>query len=246
MLASSENEIGQHRVAMTELVKYMCSLSYQDEQIGFFGKLRSLKPETLKAADCFMVTEDLVSAQIPEEYHHDSFGFIQNTRLIYSGRFVLPIKDVTGKVAGFTGYDKFEEPKYLDSRNYGYKAKEAMLFGMEQIYDYDYVVVPEGPMCALYLREQGINARALLGSYMSPYVIEILKRFGERCLVIPDADSAGLKLKKQVQATLPKAFVMQSKVAKDVDDSRKVVGDDVATEILNKINNPFIQLKYFV
>lgn len=246
MLAGSTTEIKESRKVLNELVAFCKALPYQEEQTQFFANLRKVKPETLKSLDGFFITEETPVSWIPEKFHHDSYGFVEGSRLIYSGRFVYPIKDIDGDVAGFTGYDKFEEPKYLDSKNYGYKAKQTMLYGMESIYDEDYIVVVEGPACRVYLKEVGINAASLLGSYMSPYVIEILKRFGRRCIIIPDADDAGNKLVAQCKRSLPCAQVLQSKIAKDVDDSRLVAGDtEVAEDIKSKIQNPFTRLKYF-
>ena len=243
---NSLTSIGESRKVLNDLVAYFKDLPFQEEQRQFFANLRELKVSTLTAVDSFMVPDDLLVKEIPEEFRHDSYGFVEGSRIIYSGRYVFPIKDVTGDVAGFVGYDKFEEPKYLDSKNYGYKAKQTMIYGMETLYDEDYIVMCEGSVCKLFMQQEGIHSGAFLGSHMTPYVIEILKRFKRRCLVIPDADDAGNKLKWQVKKYLPEAFVVQSKIAKDIDDSRKIVGcDEIAEDIKRKIANPFTVMKYF-
>ena len=78
---------------------------------------------------------------------------------------------------------------------------------------------------------------ASLGSYLTPYMVVVLKRFGRRCIVIPDSDEAGNKYRHQVQMALPMARCVQSCVAKDIDDSRQVY-PKLADE-LRKLESPF-------
>lgn len=192
---------------------------------AFAEHVRALKVETLVKADSFHIQPDTPATVLPDDLRVDGTGFCRNSMLVYEGRYVYPVKDIKGDVMGWCGYDKFESPKYLDSKTYGYKAKEATLYGMEELPSYyrndKPVFVTEGIVCTLWLRQEGFQAMASLGSHLTPYVIEILKRFGNRLIMIPDSDEAGLKYKQQCKYTLPKARVMQSKVAKDIDDSRQ-------------------------
>lgn len=255
-MSSTDNTILDSRKELNSLVEYMINLPYQEEQIEFFSNLRAMKPETFKAVDGFMVLDDLGIDAIPKEFHHDSLGFVSGFGFVYSGRFVLPVKDVKGNVAGFVGYDKFETPKYLDSRNFGYKAKASMLYGMENMekfYRDGYVIITEGSMCKLWLQEQGFNSLATLGSYLSPYVIQILRRFGRRCFVFPDSDEAGDKLKAQVRRELPEAQIRQCLYSKDIDDATKTEEGErdntkvetFTRELHSLINNPFFRATQF-
>jgi 5S rRNA maturation endonuclease (ribonuclease M5) len=255
-MSSSDSSITDSRKSLNDLTAFMQSMSWQDEMITYFAELRQLKVDTIRTAGGFMVPDDLAVNAIPEEFHHDSLGFIEGIRLVYAGRFVFPVKDVRGDVAGFVGYDKFEEPKYLDSRNHGYKAKQGILFGMERMrefYEDGYVIVTEGSMCKLWLQEQGFNSLSALGSYLSPYMIEILKRFGRRCFIFPDSDEAGNKFKKQIRYTLPQAQIRQCLYSKDIDDSSKdVEGTRVeakvaqfSNEIQLMVSNPFFRATQF-
>ena len=146
-----------------------------------------------------------------------------------------------GDVAGFVGYDKFEKPKYLDSVSYGYKAKRTMLYGMENLpkyYDDGYCFFTEGPMCALWLRQEGFNALSTLGSYTSPYVNEIINRFGPMGIMVPDTDLSGNKWKKNLRYAGVKAQIWQMLQAKDTDDARQL-NPEIKEEIILKLKNPF-------
>lgn len=245
---SQDTTITDTRKQMNEIVKIFKSLPKHREYIEMFAQSRpGIKPETFEAADCFFVDEEYPVTLLPKELMHDSLGMCNGFGFVYEGRFVYPLKDVKGDVMGWCGYDAFEQPKYLDSSNYGYKAKESTLYGMECLEAYykasQPVFITEGIVCALWLRQQGFNAMALLGSYLSPYVAEILKRFGRRCIIVPDADEAGNNLAKSVRYKLPTARIIQSRVAKDIDDTQRIVPD--LTDDLTRLLNPFSNSKYF-
>ena len=89
-----------------------------------------------------------------------------------------------------------------------------------------------------------MQSLAMLGSNVSPYVIEIIKRFGNRAIVCCDADEAGSKCRKMIRRRVPTVRCVQSRIAKDVDDSRLV--DDSFADELRKLSNPFYNSKLFV
>jgi hypothetical protein len=250
MLANTEETtIADARRKMNEIVRIFKGLPKHREYLRYFANERiGLHPDTFEAADSFFVDEEYPVTLLPEELRHDSLGFVSGFGYVFHGRFVYPVKDCKGDVAGWCGYDKFVAPKYLDSVNYGYKAKEALLYGMENIEKYykgkEPVFITEGIVCSLWLRQEGFSALALLGSYMSPYVMAILRRFKDRCIVIPDADAAGNKLSRQVRYNLKQARVIQSCVAKDIDDTQREV-PDLKQELL-KYSNIFERSKYFI
>ena len=126
----------------------------------------------------------------------------------------------------------------MDSQNYGYKAKETTCYGMELLPEYyasdKPVYIVEGIVCCLYLRSKGFQSLALLGSSITRYMQIILSRFGSRLIVIPDNDACGKTLEDvdsemagerfvlQAKRALPKAIIIQSVIAKDIDDTRKI------------------------
>jgi DNA primase len=263
-LTLSDSKISDTRKVLNDLVNFMCNLDWQMQQQEAFANLRAFSVDTVRNAKGFMVLDNLPVGEIPEEFHGSALGFVNVNYITYLGRFVLPVMDVKGDVAGLVGYDMFENPKYLDSVTYGYKAKRTMLYGMEnmrQYYDDGYVLVPEGSMCKLWLNQHKFNSLAILGSYLSPYCIDVLSRFGDKCIIIPDDDPAGNAFKNKLKYLLPKAQVWQTTTAKDIDDTTKIeveengeryfIRDEKRVEQLvyelgEKLHNPFVRTELIV
>lgn len=244
----ADTTILQSRKKLNELVAWFKSREQYKEEVRIMAtEVRNLEEKTLLDCDSFMVQDDFLLTELPKDFLHDSLGFCKGSRCVFQGRYVYPVKDVKGDVMGLCGYDKFEDVKYLDSINYGYKAKSFSTWGMEMLPTYyrnnEPVFFVEGIVCALYLRQNGLQALSWLGSNVSAYVVEIMKRFGDRCIAICDADEAGTKCRRSLRRRVPNARCIQSSIAKDVDDSRQV-DDNFVTE-LNKLKNPFYMSELF-
>lgn len=239
---NKENTVIDTRKQMNRIIEFFESRPDHDELQHIFAEnVRNLKVETLNQAHGFMVQDDFNPNELPEELQHDSLGFCYGINCVFLGRYIYPVFDVKNDVQGWVGYDKFETPKYLDSKNHGYKAKAYSCYGMEKLPEYyrsdDIVIFTEGIVCTLYLRQESVQALAMLGSQITPYVLEIIKRFGKRAIVFMDADEAGLKLRKRLHYIAPEVRCVQSRVAKDIDDSRQV-DPDIINEI-KKLKDPF-------
>ena len=245
---SKETTVVQLRKQLNEIVAYFKSRDDYLENVTLFAELvRNLEVKTLLDCDSFMVQPEVLLTEIPEDLRHDSLGFCKGLDIIFSGRYVYPVKDVKGDVMGFCGYDKFSDVKYMDSLNFGYKAKQYSLWGMEKLPEYynndKPVFFVEGIVCALYLRQCGLQSLALLGSTVSGYVREIMKRFGKRAIVVCDSDEAGTKCRNMLKRLVPTARCVQSTIANDVDDARQV--DDSFVPELSKLDNPFYTSSLF-
>lgn len=245
---NQDNSVDLTRDKLDRISELFRSQSDYRDRVETFAWLRHDFPvDALLAADAFGVDVYDTPSLLPEELRHDSLGFVRGSTLVYKGRFVYPVKDTKGRVAGWCGYEFDGTPKYLDSVNYGYRAKETLFYGAEMLPTYyrntKPVFVVEGIVCCLWLRHQGFQALASLGSYLTPYMVAVLKRLGRRCVVIPDSDAAGTKYREQVKRQLPMARCVQSCVAKDIDDSRKVF-PTLKAEI-EKLTNPFGRSKIF-
>lgn len=240
---TEEDTIESQRKILNRLVEFFKNRPQYVEEVGMMAQkeMRNLEVQTLLDCDSFMVQDDFLLTELPEEFKHDSLGFCSGLDCRFQGRYVYPVKDIKGDVMGFCGYDMYSEVKYLDSQNYGYKAKTFSMWGMERLPDYYRSEKPvffvEGIVCALYLRQSGLQSLATLGSTFSPYCTEIVRRFGTRAVIINDSDEAGTKCRNTMRRRCPLARCVQSTIAKDVDDSRKV-DDTFATE-LAKLENPF-------
>lgn len=245
---SAETTISSMRKQLNGLVSWFKQRdSYLEEVTIMAEVVRNLEVKTLLDCDSFMVQDDFFLPELPEEYQHDSLGFCKGNYCVFQGRYVYPVKDNRGDVMGFVGYDKYSDVKYLDSLNYGYRAKSYSVWGMEKLPEYyrnnEPVFFVEGVVCALYLRQCGLQSLATLGSNYSPYVLEIMHRFGPRAISINDSDEAGTLCRKMLRRRLPYVRCIQSRVSKDVDDSRQV--DPNFVEELRKLRNPFASSKLF-
>ena len=245
---SEESTIEKSRKVLWEIVEFFKSLPDYEENVRIFAELvRNLEVKTLKECDSFMIQPTLLWKQIPEEYRHDSYGMCRGDYIVYSGRYVYPVKDVKGNVMGWCGYDKYEDTKYLDSVNYGYHAKTYSVWGMEKLPEYyrneEPVFFVEGIVCALYLRQCGLQALALLGSSISPYVTQIINRFKTRAIIVCDSDEAGTKCRHYLRRNCHLARCIQSRIAKDVDDSREV--DPMFAVELRKLSDHFYRSPLF-
>lgn len=265
-LAGVDTAVEDTRRDLGEIVQFFKHQEYHDEAMEAFIKMRKLPRWLIDEADVFFV-DDLISVEsIPEKFRHESLGLVRNGYVVYEGRIVYPVKDVKGQVMGFCGWDAFARPKYLDSLNSFYKAKETTFYGMEKLPEYytsdKPIYAVEGIVCCLYLRSVGLQAIALLGSSITRYVIEILKRIQNRLIVIPDNDNIGKNLEELnttrpagehlvqiVKRNLPRAIVVQSKIAKDIDDTRKYEDGKYEAKFVGELKlatNPYLKFETII
>lgn len=237
------------------LVDYFKSQDYWEEAMrAAIVDYRQLPFDVAITSEAFAVDEDTTVGSLPEWMTQEHLGFVTKGKyLTQAGRIVFPVKDVRGNIAGFVGWDPFVQPKYLDSKNYGYKAKQSMFYGMEMLPTYytnkEPVIVTEGMMDTLYLRSEGFQAMASLGSYLTPYMVAILKRFGDRLIMIPDNDSTGDNYVAQCKRVLPKALVYQVAYGKDVEGCRRIEEHKYEEQLLKElrsIKNPFVRTQLLI
>lgn len=249
-----EYSVDAAREDLGRIVQYFKSQDYWEEAMtAFFVNYRKLPMEVAVAADAFAVDENTPVGSLPDWMKSEPLGFVKRDWIPMAGRCVLPVKDVMGNVAGFVGWDPFEKPKYLDSRNYGYKAKQTMLYGMEKMKEYytsgKPVILTEGLMDTLYLRWKGFQALASLGSYLTPYIRVILNRFGDRLIAVPDNDETGDKYVEQCKRDLKRAIVMQVAYGKDIEGCRRVDDGKYEEQLLSElrsITNPFVRTNLLI
>lgn len=247
--ANQMNTVVDTRKKMNELLHGFLAQEDREEWCDVFARdVRNLETKTMLDCDSFMINSDCDFSFVKPDLMEDTYGLFHGAYCLYSGRYVYPVKDVKGDVMGWCGYDKYSDVKYLDSICYGYKAKNASVWGMEKMPEYytsgRQVFFTEGIVCALYARQCGEQALATLGSGLTPYVAEIINRFGDKARVLTDSDESGNKFRRITNRMCPRARVIQSKIAKDLDDSKKVnpeVGND-----LRNFESRFYVSPYFV
>lgn len=254
MQVESENSIEKTRDLLTEAVTFFSSQYGNAHKLNLiFSAFRdNFKIDKLEEKEIFLYDMDAFRGlDIPSKFKSYSLGLFNDEHSCrYAGRVVYPVRDVTGKVMGLCGWDGVDLPKYLDSKTYGYNAKNNCMYGMEKLPDYyksnKPVIIVEGIACCNYLRSEGLQSLAILGSYLSKYVIEILKRFGPNCIMFPDNDEAGLSVLRSSKYNLPTARCYVSLIAKDIDDTRRFDGGKYEAQLLEELQmlaNPFYNNK---
>lgn len=253
-IVQTQYTIEELRQDLDNVVRYFQSMPYHDHAMKLFMEdYRGFPREVIDACDCFCVDEELNVSDLPEWMTSPSLGVVSKGYLTMAGRCVFPLKDVYNNTMGFVGWDPTTTPKYLDSKNYGYKAKTTTFYGMEKLYEYynsnKPVFLTEGLMCCLYLRWKGYQALASLGSWLSSYQIQILKRFKDRLCAIPDNDETGDRYCRQIKTRLPLARVYQVRYGKDVDGCRKEDDHRYEEELLKDLqscSNPFYKTNILI
>lgn len=213
---------------------------HKDAMEAFLINTRHMPRSVIEESGAFFIDEDTSRYDLPEWMQSESLGIVHKGGITMFGRCVFPVKDPMGHIMGFVGWDPTTTPKYLDSYNYGYRAKATMFYGMEKILEYykssEPVFLVEGLMCCQWLRSQGFQSLASLGSHLNPYQITIAKRFNSRLVVVPDNDEAGEGFLKQCYFKLPKAFKIMVKDGKDIDGCRGEHAEELIKDLQNITN----------
>jgi len=110
----------------------------------------------------------------------------------YNNRLIIPFKK-NGLIFFFQARALYNQhPKYLTV-----KSKNSMLKSTNILYPFSmnekYVLICEGPIDAISLQLEGINATSVMGCYTSEIQMETLKSFNGEIIVGFDNDSAGQK-----------------------------------------------------
>ncbi len=160
----------------------------------------------------------------------------------FRGRLMFPIEDLSGRVVAFGGRAIGDDmPKYLNSPESPVYSKGRVLYGMyrtkESIRTKDYVIIVEGYVDLLALREAGVNnVVATLGTAFTRDQVELIRRFTRNVAVIFDPDEAG---RHAVERSL-KLFLEENMHARvvvlpegyDPDDYVKTFGPEALAKII--------------
>lgn len=122
----------------------------------------------------------------------------------FRDRVMFPIRDVEGRVLGFTGRTLKEGgkgdtvPKYINSRESLIFKKGHTLYGLYEAKEFirrqDEVYIVEGPMDVLGFWQAGIkNVVATNGTALTRRGVDLLMRYTRNFVIAMDGDSAGEK-----------------------------------------------------
>jgi len=178
-------------------LEYLHKRGISDETIenfglGFAPNAWDVTSEHFKAKG--YSEDDLIAAGLASE--RDSGGIYDRFR----NRFVIPIRDERGRMAGFgaRGLDPEDMPKYLNSPQTDVFDKGRILFGLDKarkaIRAADQVVIVEGYMGVLAPHQHGHEiVIATMGTALTEDHLRLIKRYTRRIVLAMDSDAAGIK-----------------------------------------------------
>ncbi len=123
----------------------------------------------------------------------------------FRGRMMIPICDIQGRVIAFTGRKTqftpdvpAESGKYVNSKETDIFKKGNIAFNLHkakaEIKEKDYCVIVEGQLDAIKMYTAGIkNTVATQGTALTDTHLSLIKRFGNRVVLLFDGDSAGIR-----------------------------------------------------
>ncbi len=131
----------------------------------------------------------------------DNGGFYD----VFRGRIMFPIKDILGRVVGFTGrilVARDDAPKYLNTPETDVFNKSEILYGLDKakpaVRKQDYVILVEGQMDVVMSHQAGIkNAVASSGTAFTVDHLSKLSPMTKRILMAFDGDEAGINAMKR-------------------------------------------------
>ena len=154
--------------------------------IGFAGNVNELYQELAKRG--YKEEEMLASSLILK---NNNGKFIDRFRK----RFMIPIKDVRGRVIAFGGRVLDDsKPKYINSPENIVYSKGRNLFGLNVAKQnpMDKMIIVEGYMDAISLYQRGItNVVASLGTALTEHQGRLLRKYASQIIIGYDADGAG-------------------------------------------------------
>lgn len=126
------------------------------------------------------------------------------------GRAVLPVDNLNGEIIGFTGRVTTKIKSSCKWLHLGFSTNN-IWFGLGQIEKKKDVYIVEGPLDVLRMHEAGFkNCLGLLGTSLSTEKIKILLDLGiEKCNILLDPDSAGIRESEKISLRLNKYFYIE-------------------------------------
>ena len=191
--------------------------------------------------DQYLVEADLVKPSQRGEGYYDTFR----------GRLMFPIFSPTGKVIAFAGRVLGDEKtaKYINSSQTQVYNKSEVVYGVNfaknEIRKYKEVILVEGYTDVITLNQHGIgNVVASSGTALTPGQMRILHRYGERIVMIYDADNAGqAAMKRGIDIALAEGMevqLLELPEGEDPDSFVKQFGKESFIEFKNKEAMDFV------
>ena len=155
-------------------------------------------------------------------------------REFFQDRLIFPIKSSSGRVIAFGGRALGEgNPKYVNSPENKYFSKSRVLYlfnlARYKIKETGFAVLCEGYMDAIAFHKNGLeNACAILGTGLTKFHLNALKKVTDNLLLVLDSDNAGmLAMERAAKVLADEGFNVKVLIfgsAKDPDDFFSIHG----------------------
>ncbi len=231
--------------------KYLLDRGINDDIIKYFGIGLSINER------------DIIYKSLSKKYEMKDLlesGLVTKSTSIYDtyqNRIMFPLWNLEGKIVGYSGriYNGEDASKYINSRESKIFKKGELLYNYhrskEEARKLDTIIVVEGFMDVIGLYKIGIlNTVAMMGTAVTKYQANLIKRMASNVILLFDGDEAGAKATlRSVDEFLemgvtPKIVRLESDL--DPDDYIKEYGKDRFMEKLeNPINVMDFKLSYF-
>lgn len=215
-------------------------------------KVRSMRPDILFKVKAFYVpNSEYMIKYFGREITHPSYDcYLYDGTCKWVGHLVIPIRDITGKVRGFSGYNplvtlnNYEDdvlnkmPKYKESADYVMNKSRFFLcpLGLEKAILDKYIIITDGFFDALNVANFNFNSMAILGSNVTKE-IKFCLSFIDDIYVAHDNDEAGLKLYNSLKMSLPNVYYIRQSKFKDIDEFIKTYPKQFESQ-MNNVFNP--------
>ena len=140
-------------------------------------------------------------------------------------RLVIPLTH-DKKCVGFCrrALLSYQKPKYLNTKNF---SKNKFIFGYDSIQiQKEYILITEGPLDAINMRQLDFNSIALMGSTISDYNLNrIVSDFDKVCLML-DNDKAGKEAQRGIANRFLRTGVNVFNIEYDAEDPGDVTSLD--------------------
>jgi DNA primase len=183
----------------------------------------------------FKIASPWLEARVPDAGIRERYGVFcydnPKRKSAFSGRVMLPVKDVEGTLFGYLGryiprtgpsgqvQEEKDIPKYLFPAKL---PKLKFLFGAYELWEgrpHRKVYLVEGPFSVMRLAMLGVPAVAAYGWSVSAEQIEILASLAKGVYYLPDRNKAGPESAGVVQALAKRLWVRAPELPTGVDDA---------------------------
>lgn len=129
-----------------------------------------------------------------------------------SERISIPVRTEDGKLVGFKARSIDRQPRYivLGGPEYGFDPypTRKILFGLDKAEIKDEIIVCEGELNAIALHQHGYtNAVGISGKVISDEQAELIKKHGQKAVLIFDEVEDAITNAKKIRATIPTAII---------------------------------------